>query len=122
VQGDVAAQFGAEVHLAEHGVGAQLHSELVAQIHGLRGCLGPALQFQTACGEHAVFLLAGIAGIGRNAGLDPASRLHAREFAVDLLVGGVPEVADGLVKPARQRTRTCWNPWTWGSSRCPTAC
>ena len=102
VQCQVALEFGDQIDLAQHGIGAQLHSEGVAQVHGLRALLGPARQLGAACAQHAVVLLARLACIGRHKAFDPACRFHACQLAVDLLVRGVPEVANGLVEPPRQ--------------------
>ena len=99
---DPAAQFVAQVDLAQSSVRPQFHHELVAQIHGRGGFAGPTRQLGTARAEHPVLALSGLTSIGCAAGLDPPGGFHARQFAVNLLVGGVPEIPDGLVKTPRQ--------------------
>jgi len=95
---DLAPDFGAQIDLAQCGIGAQPDHELIPEIRGRRGLVGPTYQFGAACGKHAVFPLAGFSGIGRGTRFDPARRLHACQFTVDLLVRGVPEIADGFVE------------------------
>ena len=98
VQRVVARQFLAQIHFVQDGVGAQLDGEAVAQVHGGRGLGGPAHQFGTSGGQHAVVLLAGLACVGRHEAFDPAGTLHACQLTVNLLVRGVPEIADGFVE------------------------
>ena len=49
---------------------------LVAQVHGRCLFLCPARQLLPPCRKHPVFLLAGLAGVGRHAGFYPARRFH----------------------------------------------
>ncbi len=102
VQGQVAFEFRGQINFTQHRIGAQLDGEGIAQVHGRRGLCRPACQLGAACGQHAVVFFARLASVGRHNAFDPASGLHARELAVNLLVRGVPEMAYGFVKTPRQ--------------------
>jgi len=100
VQGQAALDLGMQAEGADDGVGAQAHHELIAHVDEGGGLAGPAFELGPARVEHAVDLLAGAAAVGGRFRGYPAGLFHAGQLTVDLLVGGAPEVADGLVETA----------------------
>ena len=95
-----------QVGWADDGFGAQPHHQLVAD--GGRGLtvIDPALQLRAAGRQDAKAALASARALyGR--GLDPARRLQPGQFAIDLLMRGLPEMADGAVETSgKLRPRT----------------
>ena len=97
-----ALELGPQAERPDDRIGAQADHELIAQL-GQRRCFArPAHQLVAAGGQHAIAALARAAGVGVGVGADPARLLHAAELAVDLLVGGLPEMPDRLVETPRQ--------------------
>jgi hypothetical protein len=102
VQRTTALEFGHHVERPDDRVRTQADEELVAQLGQGRSLCRPTHQLLTPGGQHGVGALARAASLGVGLGLDPAGVFHAAELAVDLLVRGLPEVADGLVETPRQ--------------------
>ncbi len=81
---------------------AQLHGQRTAERLG-GGRLGqPVGQHPLAGRRHGVHLLVGPAGLRDRLDAHPAVGVHPGEHPVDLLVRGVPEVADRLLEPPRE--------------------
>jgi len=92
--------IGLLTRLAEEGL---VDYGATPNFSGQRGRLRrPLRQFTPPGGQHAVLALACAAGVRRHAAGEPARCLHARQLAVDLLVRGAPEIADGAVEAPRQ--------------------
>ncbi|SOY57701.1 hypothetical protein CBM2587_B10072 [Cupriavidus taiwanensis] len=109
VQRDQPPHLVAQAERADHRIGAQLDQDFLALVQARARRQHPARQFVAARGQHPVNLLAvaairpglafrRLAFIGGN----PAAVRHAAQFAIDLLVRGMPEITDGAVEAPRQ--------------------
>ena len=101
VQRQVAAHFFGQSRRADGRFSADAHHQRIALGTGIFAFRDPAPQLLGAGGQHAVGAFAATASLGGQ-GLDPAGLLQARQFAVNLLVGGGPEKTDRFIEAPRQ--------------------
>ncbi len=95
---DLADQRGRVVE----GRTADLHGEVVADALGFDRLVQPLGERGAAGGGDGVLLLVRPALLRHVADVEQPVALHALEDAVDLLVGGGPEVSDGPLEPPGQ--------------------